>query len=100
MDTIDPTRFVFASLFILGMLGIFALALKKFGQKSFLQKSFLQKYGQVGRLTVLETRYIDAKSKLVLVKRDDAEHLLLIGDGKTLVIEKRIRTKVTDENKA
>ena len=70
----------------MGLLGLFAVFLKKFGQKSFIQK-YQQKYAGEGRISVAETRYIDAKTKLVLVKRDGVEHLLLIGDGKAIVIE-------------
>jgi len=93
MDTIDPTRFIFASFFVLGLLGVFAVALKKFGQKS-----MLSKYAQTGRINVLETRYIDGKTKLVLIKRDNVEHLLLIGDGKAITIEANTGTK-DEQNK-
>jgi flagellar protein FliO/FliZ len=96
MDTIDPARFILASFFVLGLLGLFALGLKRFGQKSLLQtfqQKFGQNLGQTGRLCIIETRYIDAKSKLVLVKRDNSEHLLLIGDGKAIVIEAGIKNE-------
>lgn len=86
MDTVDPFRFLNASFFVLGLLGLFGVFLKRFGQKSFLKNC-----QQSGRLSVLETRYIDAKSKLVLIKRDGVEHLLLLGDGKAMVIEAGIK---------
>lgn len=94
MDTIDPTRFILASFFVLGLLGLFAVFLKKFGQKSFLQKyqqKYAKNYAGEGRISVLETRYIDAKIKLVLIKRDNVEHLLLLGEGKAVVIETGIK---------
>ncbi len=86
MDTIDPISFIFSSVFVLGLLGLFAVVLKHFSQKS-----FLQKYQQAGRLSVVETRYIDAKAKLVLIKRDSVEHLLMINDGKATIIEAEIK---------
>ncbi|OLP61391.1 hypothetical protein BJF93_00110 [Xaviernesmea oryzae] len=42
------------------------------------------------RLTVLDSTVIDAKRRLVLVRRDDVEHLLLIGGPADLVVETRI----------
>jgi hypothetical protein len=97
MDTIDPIRFIFASFFVLGLLGLFAMLLKRFGQKSFIQafqtKFGQEKFGKIGRLAVLETRYIDAKSKLLLIKRDEVEHLLLISEGKAIAIETGIKNE-------
>jgi hypothetical protein len=39
---------------------------------------------------VVEAATIDAKRRLVLVRRDEVEHLLLIGGGTDLVIEHAI----------
>jgi len=39
------------------------------------------------RLAVVETVVIDAKRRLVLIRRDDTEHLLLLGPGSETVIE-------------
>ncbi len=91
MDTVDPVRFIFASFFVLGLLGLFAVCLKYYGKKSFGQKFFTMSQG-VGRLTIIETQYVDSKSKLVLLKRDDVEHLLLVGDGKATIIESGIKS--------
>lgn len=90
MDTVDPARFIFASFFVLGLLGLFAVCLKYYGKKTFGQKFFAANQG-AGRLTIIETKYVDNKSKLVLIKRDDIEHLLLVGDGNTTIIESGIK---------
>lgn len=42
------------------------------------------------RIEVLDVTSVDPKRKLVLVRRDQVEHLLLIGGGNDLVIEARI----------
>lgn len=94
MDTIDPARFIFASFFILGLLGLFAVFLKYYGKKisgqNFLSPSIFSGFAgekKSGRLAIIETIYIDNKSKIVLLKKDDTEHLLLLSDGKPLLIE-------------
>ena len=91
MDTVDPARFVFASFVVLGLLGLLAVYLKYYGKKTFGKKFFDVNQG-TGRLTIIENQYVDHKSKLVLVKRDDVEHLLLIGDGNTTIIESGIKS--------
>jgi flagellar protein FliO/FliZ len=90
MDTVDPARFIFASFFVLGLLGLLAIGLKHYGQKSFGKKIFTVSKTK-GRVTIVETQYIDHKSKLILIKRDDVEHLLLVGDGKATIIESGIK---------
>lgn len=95
MDTVDPARFIFASFFVLGLLGLLAVGLKRYNNKSFGQKLFGAKLFSInqtkGRIVVVETQHIDHKSKLLLVKRDDVEHLLLVSDGKATVIESGIK---------
>lgn len=44
------------------------------------------------RLHIVEILLLDTKRKLVLVKRDDVEHLLLLGNDRETVIEKNIQT--------
>lgn len=88
MDTVDFPRFILAFLLVIGLIGLLALFLKRYGAKA----GALLGAREGGRLQVVETRYIDSKRKLVLVKRDDTEHLLLLGDGGNLVIEARTDT--------
>lgn len=95
MDTIDPARFIFASFFVLGLLGLLAVALRYYSKHKFASNTF---YGglfsaskQEGRIEILETRYIDSKSKLILVKLGDVEHLLSVGENGVAVIESGIR---------
>ena len=39
------------------------------------------------RLSVVEILSVDAKRKLLLIRRDDREHLILLGAGQDLVVE-------------
>lgn len=43
------------------------------------------------RLAVLDATAIDGQRRLVLVRRDDVEHLILIGGSNDLVVEREIR---------
>ena len=85
METVDPSRFMFASILVLGLIGLMYMALKylaasgKFSQMN-------SKAGE-GRIEVLETRYLDAKRRLILVRRDQRQHLILLADGRETLIE-------------
>lgn len=88
MDTIDPMRFVLAFLFVLGLIGLMAVALRLWGKGGFpsLGGRFAPKT-ESGRVQVIETRYLDSRRRVVLLRRDDSEHLLLLADGRELVLE-------------
>ena len=45
----------------------------------------LSQLAREGRLAVVESLAIDARHRLVLVRRDDREHLILIGTADTVV---------------
>ncbi len=83
MDTIDYTRFVFAFLFTIGLIGLAGTLLRRYSASN---KLFGVKE-EGARITVIESRYLDSKRRLVLIRRDDKEHLLLLSDGRELVIE-------------
>jgi len=48
------------------------------------------------RLAVLDAAAIDTRRRLVLVRRDDVEHLVMIGGPTDIVIESRIATTVAE----
>ena len=52
--------------------------------------SFLTGRRGPSRLEVLDTTPVDARRRLVLVRRDDVEHLIMIGGPTDVVIESRI----------
>lgn len=49
------------------------------------------------RLQVLDAAAVDARRRLVLVRRDDVEHLIMIGGPSDIVIESRILPAATTE---
>ncbi len=95
MDTIDFPRFILAFALVIGMIGLLAMFLRRYGQTA---KSLLGGGDTGSRLQVMEMRYLDPKRKLVLVKRDGVEHLLLIGDGQSVVVESNIEQKTGQGN--
>lgn len=87
MDTVDFPRFVLAFLLVLGLIGLLAFFLRRYGEKT---RALLGVKEMGHRLQVVETRYLDSKRRLVLVKRDNTEHLLLLGEGGNAVVESDI----------
>ncbi len=51
--------------------------------------------GRKKRISAVESSSVDARHKLVLVRRDNTEHLLLIGPTTAVVIEDRIPAQMT-----
>ncbi len=47
----------------------------------------LASFKKDARMQVLESCHIDARHKLVLVKRDNQRHVLLIGQGHSTIVE-------------
>lgn len=45
------------------------------------------------RLSVIEVAMLDTRRRLVLVRRDDVEHLILLGQSSETVIERGIGTQ-------
>ena len=83
IDTVNYFKFLLSLLFVLGLIGGFALIAKRLGMGN--RGPVKRKKGK--RLSIIETITLDAKRRMVLVRRDDAEHLLLIGASSEQVIE-------------
>jgi flagellar protein FliO/FliZ len=86
IDVSDYLRFAFALVFVLALIGLATWLARRLGYGSQLVRA---RPGS-RRLGVVEAATIDAKRRLVLVRRDGVEHLLLIGGGTDLVIEHAI----------
>ncbi|MDY0870522.1 flagellar biosynthetic protein FliO [Dongia rigui] len=77
-------RFVLALLLVLGLIAIFAWALRRFGFGGALRADNRR------RIQVLETTPLGPRHRLVLVRRDHIEHLLLLGPQGDVVVERGI----------
>ena len=81
MDIVSGFRFVLALVVVIGLIAALAWMLRKYGGGR------VTLGGGKGRLTVVEAAHVDAKRRLVLVKRDDVEHLILLAPNNETVIE-------------
>jgi flagellar protein FliO/FliZ len=81
MDIAQIARMVFALAIVLGLIGLLAVAARRFGPEALRR---LQTNPVRRRLTVVETLVLDPSRRLVLVRCDDEEKLTLLGDGRLL----------------
>jgi len=79
-------RFLLALGFVLALIGIGTWLIKRFA----LERGVPQARRAAKRLQVVETLSIDTRRKLVLVRRDATEHLLLFGPNQELLVENGI----------
>lgn len=86
MDWHDYLKFLAALLFVLGLMGGLALLLKRFGLGSAAMVPADKR-----RLKVLEILPLDARRKAVLLSRDGAEHLVILGGTGETVVETNIQ---------
>ena len=86
MDPTDYLRFAAALLFVLGLIGAGALALRFLG---FLTPGTRNK-GEP-RLIIVETLLLDPRRRLMIVRRDNVEHLLLLGVQGETVVERAVK---------
>lgn len=90
---VDYARFLLALLFVIGLIGFLTLLARRFGFGAIRLSPAFNGKGRNGkrRLAVVEAASIDARRRLVLVRRDDTEHLLLLGVNSEVLIESGIR---------
>jgi flagellar protein FliO/FliZ len=80
-------KFFLAFLLVLGLIGVGAWALRRFGTG---QLGGGSARGRQHRLSVLEWAKVDNRRFLCLVRRDNVEHLLMIGGPTDVVVEANI----------
>lgn len=85
MDIADSLRLIASLGVVLGLIGLCALAARRFGLAPRLGQS-----GAARRLGIIEVAPLGGRHRLVLVRRDETEHLLLLGGPNDLVIERHI----------
>ena len=77
----DIFRMVFGLAITLGLMGLVVVALRRFGPDTIRR---LQGVKSERRLMVLETLILDPARRLVLVRIDAEERLILLGEGRLL----------------
>lgn len=91
MGTTTYIQAVLALVLVVGIILGLAWLLRRYG----LGDGAHNPLGRKKRLSTIESTTIDARHRLVLVRRDQTEHLLLIGHGDSLVVERGIQAPVT-----
>ena len=88
MDISQYFRFLLALVFVLALIGLLAYLAKRagFGYPVNLSRNTANR-----RIQVVETAPVDGRRRLVLVRRDNVEHLLVIGQNSETVIETNIQ---------
>ena len=85
-------RFLLAFLFVIGLIGLFALLLRRVGFGGVrLSPGFKGRGRPQRRLAITEVANVDGRHRLVLVRRDDTEHLILLGHNSDLLVEGNIK---------
>jgi flagellar protein FliO/FliZ len=92
MEPTDYIRFLLALVLVLGLILALSWALKRFG----LGQGQANTLGRKRRLRLVESSTIDARHRIVLVRRDAVEHLVLLGPTSTQVIERGIPAPADD----
>ncbi|MEQ8968487.1 MAG: flagellar biosynthetic protein FliO [Azospirillaceae bacterium] len=83
MDLSTYLRFALALIFVLALIGALAFVAKRFGWGG---AAPTRKPGSRRRLSLVESLPLDAKRRLVLLRCDDTEHLVLIGASQDVVV--------------
>ena len=82
-----PVRFFIAFVVVFALIGLTAWLIRRFGSGSLgSQKA----RGRAPRLAVIEAGAVDGRRKLVLIRRDNVEHLIMIGGPTDILVEANI----------
>lgn len=82
-----PLTFFFAFVVVLALIGLAAWLVRRFaGNRLGANAS----RGRMPRLAVIDAAAVDGRRRLVLVRRDNVEHLLMIGGPTDIVVEPNI----------
>src|SRR6201994_3187062 len=79
--------FIFAFVVVLGLIGLAAWLVRRFASNRLGANT---QRGRMPRLAVIDAAAVDGRRRLVLVRRDNVEHLLMIGGPTDIVVESNI----------
>lgn len=83
MDLDQYIRFVMALFFVVALIMIVAWVMRRVGMAG----GTVRGRARQRRLSVVEALPIDAKRRLILIRRDDREHLILLGANGDLLVD-------------
>ena len=79
--------FLFAFIAVLALIGVAAWLVRRFATN---RLGTNPNRGRMPRLAVIDAAAVDGRRRLVLVRRDNVEHLLMIGGPSDIVVEPNI----------
>src|SRR3954454_14694261 len=79
--------FFFAFVAVLALIGVAAWLVRRFAGN---RLGANPNRGRMPRLAVIDAAAVDNRRRLVLVRRDNIEHLLMIGGARDIVVESNI----------
>src|SRR6187401_3618741 len=79
--------FLFAFIAVLALIGVAAWLVRRFANNRIGANT---QRGRMPRLAVIDAAPVDGRRRLVLVRRDNVEHLLMIGGPSDIVVEQNI----------
>jgi hypothetical protein len=82
-----PVRFFIAFVVVFALIGVTAWLIRRFGTGAL---GGTGARGRAPRLAVIEAGAVDGRRKLVLIRRDNIEHLIMIGGPTDIVVEANI----------
>lgn len=91
MDLVDIARFILSFVVVIGLIGGLAWVLRRFGTGR------ITAAAGKGRLGVVEVTTVDAKRRLVLIRRDAVEHLILLSPTNEIVVETGITAQTNGD---
>ena len=87
LDVSTPVRVLGAIIILVALLGAFFWVVRWFGGERI---GTTTARGRQPRLAVIDAATVDGRRRLVLIRRDNVEHLLMIGGPSDLVVEPNI----------
>jgi len=86
MDPTEYLRFAAALIFVLALIGAAAFALRAFGFMTPGNRNRAER-----RMAVVETLMLDPRRRLMIVRRDNVEHVLLLGLSGETIVERAVK---------
>ena len=88
MESYDYLKFFIALIFVISLMGGLSLILKRFvpGNTPF-------KPSDKRRLKIIEALTLDQKRRAMIIRRDDKEHLIILGHNSETIVETNIDAK-------
>jgi hypothetical protein len=83
-----PLKFVFAFVLVLVLIGVVAWVIRRFGSERFGGAATRGRQPRLGVVDKVELG--DGRRRLVIIRRDNVEHLLMIGGPTDVVVEQNI----------